>query len=106
MPSVVEGNLLAENALLRERLRRLSPVLPAMAADLAATRREANKLRHENARLLAHVGNNVAPPTLTGPMRCVQCGSALRADAPLGAVSALARSRPDDLPVVPAATRL
>jgi hypothetical protein len=86
VPSVVEGNLLTENTALRGRLQRLSPVLPAMAADLAATRREANRLRRENARLLALVGSSageLTPPL--GPMRCDRCGSALLADAPVGA---------------------
>ena len=86
MSSLVEGNLLTENAALRDRLRRLSPVLPAMAADLASTRREANRLRRENARLLAHIGNSAAG--LTAPLRpvlCEGCGEALPAELPVGA---------------------
>jgi hypothetical protein len=84
--SVVEGNLLTENTALRERLGRLSPVIPAMAADLASTRRDANRLRRENARLLAPVGSSAAeltPPL--GLMLCDHSGSALLADQAVGA---------------------
>jgi hypothetical protein len=84
--SVVEGDLLTENAALRARLRRLSPVLPAMGADLASTRREVNKLRRENARLLARIANSTArPASRPGPVLCDGCGAALRADSPVGA---------------------
>jgi hypothetical protein len=83
--SVIEGKLLTENTALRERLGRLSPMLPAMAADLASTRREANRLRRENARLLAHIGSSAAEPTPHGPALCDHCGSTLPADAPVGA---------------------
>ena len=86
MSSSVEGNLLTENTALRERLQRLSPVLPAMAADLASTRREANRLRRENARLLALIGAGAAEPTPPlGLILCDHCRRALLADAPLGA---------------------
>ena len=80
MSSSVEGNLLTENAALREQLGRLSPLLPAMAADLASTRREANRLRLENARLLAHIGSTAAEPAPpVGPVLCDSCGRALAA---------------------------
>jgi hypothetical protein len=38
-----------------DRLRRLSVILPAMAQEIAAARREAARLRVENARLLNRV---------------------------------------------------
>jgi hypothetical protein len=83
--SLAEGNLLTENAALRDRLRRLSPLLPAMAADLASTRREANRLRRENARLLAHIDNGAAGLTAPlGPVLCEGCGAAPSAELPVG----------------------
>lgn len=80
MSSSVEGNLPTENTALRQQLGRLSPLLPAMAADLAATRREANRLRRENSRLLAQIGGTAAEAApLVRPVRCDSCGVAVAA---------------------------
>lgn len=46
-----DGRLLAENAELSERLRRLAPALSAMARDLGHTRRENANLKRENLQL-------------------------------------------------------
>ena len=48
-----DGRLVAENAELADRLRRLAPALSDMAHDLARARRENIALRRENLRLQA-----------------------------------------------------
>jgi hypothetical protein len=45
-----------------------------IAAEFASTRREANKLRRENARLLAHVADIAAESPPLGPVLCSRCG--------------------------------
>ncbi len=50
--------LLAENAALTERLRRLAPVLAGMVHDLAQARRENAALKRENVRLQALVAGS------------------------------------------------
>ena len=55
-------SLLAENAALTERLRRLGPVLAGMARDLAEARRENSALKRENLRLQALVAGSARKP--------------------------------------------
>ena len=50
-----EGDLVAENAQLAERMQRLGPALVSTARDLAQARRENAALKRENRRLLARV---------------------------------------------------
>ena len=50
------SRLVAENAALAARLRRLGPALSSMACDLARARRENAALRRENLRLQMLLG--------------------------------------------------
>ena len=50
-----DGRLIAENAELANRIRRLGPALASMAGDLARARRENAALKRENLRLQAQL---------------------------------------------------
>jgi hypothetical protein len=57
----VDG-LIAENAELADRLRRLGPAFSSMAQDLARARRENAALRRENLRLKMLLGEHAEDP--------------------------------------------
>ena len=75
--SLVEGKLLAENLALGQRIQQLSPVLSAMAQDLAAARREATMLRRESAHLSAAARVTGSGSTSQGGVSCNRCGVAV-----------------------------
>lgn len=70
-----DGGLLAENMALGAWLRRLSPVLADVAADLASSGREAAALRREDTELrtcIEQIGVEDPPPSPPAPRDRVQ----------------------------------
>jgi hypothetical protein len=70
---VSDGRLLAENAELADRLRRMGPALANMAHELARARRENAALKRENLRLqalLARASKSREEAQVAAPRRC------------------------------------